>query len=71
MLTKKQKEDILDYHNEVCRAVIITRKECQRVPLDGLRLLALTKRVEGRLIAIRRLADILEISLPNRDDIIV
>jgi hypothetical protein len=70
MLTKKQKKDILDYYNKVCSAVIVTRKECQRIPFDSLRL-AITRRVEGRLIAIRHFANILEISLPNRDDIIV
>jgi hypothetical protein len=73
MLTKKEKHEICSYNEDVCDLVLCARKNSQRLPHD-LYLKRRACQLEGRLIAIRHFADILEISLPNRDighDVIV
>lgn len=73
MLTKREKNEILKYHASTCRFLIASRKNSDRVPAAHWVVYA-TKRFEGRLIAIRKLVDLLGLPrdfLPNRDNIIV
>ena len=73
MLNEKQKNEILKYHTKVCHNLIKGRKESQGIPVGHWMVYA-TKRFEGRLVAIRKLVDLLGLPydfLPNRDSIIV
>ena len=70
MLTEKEYKEILKYHKAIGRAVIRGRKACQRVPADPYTKTGVN-RLEGRLRAIRHICEILEISLPETQDIIV
>ena len=73
MLNKKEKNEILKYHTKVCHCVIKAQKESQSEPFSDLARTA-KNRAEGRLIAIRKLVDLLGLPkdfLPNRDSIVV
>jgi hypothetical protein len=58
MLTTKQTEELIAYHDGVCNMLIKARKEAQGLP-PGNWVKYLAKRFEGRLIAIRKIVEIL------------
>ena len=70
MLSEKEHKEILRYYKTVSRDVFSGRKECQRLLADQWHKTA-TNRLEGRLRAIKHICRILELSLPNKDSIIV